>query len=99
MLHRQLRFIQGSSTSPPDTLAHCYTPICTTGPSPCVYKGDAQDLRKGREATRAAGATETDSPKHRAPLRNTRPPRRPRAHSFSREACNPYCKHPRCKII
>jgi hypothetical protein len=29
--------LQGSSTSPPATLAHIYTP-CTAGSSPCIYK-------------------------------------------------------------
>jgi hypothetical protein len=30
--------LHGSSTSPPATLAHCYTPMCTAGSSPCIYK-------------------------------------------------------------
>jgi hypothetical protein len=29
---------QGSGTSLPDTLAYSYTPHCTPGPSPCIYK-------------------------------------------------------------
>jgi hypothetical protein len=29
---------QGSGTSLPDTLAPSYTPHCTSGPSPCIYK-------------------------------------------------------------
>jgi hypothetical protein len=29
---------QGLGISLPDTLAHSYTPHCTSGPSPCVYK-------------------------------------------------------------
>jgi hypothetical protein len=29
---------QGSSSSLLDTLAHCYTPHCTPGPSPYAYK-------------------------------------------------------------
>jgi hypothetical protein len=57
------------------TRYHIATPPYVQLDHPLVsIKGDAQDLRKGREATRAAGATEMDSPKHRAPLRNTRPP-------------------------
>jgi hypothetical protein len=30
--------LQGSSTSPLATLAHSYTPICTAGSPPCIYK-------------------------------------------------------------
>jgi hypothetical protein len=33
---------QGSGTSLPDTLAHSYTPHCTPGPSPCIYKREVQ---------------------------------------------------------
>jgi hypothetical protein len=35
---------QGSGTSLPDTLAHSYTPRCTPGPSPCIYKREVQGL-------------------------------------------------------
>jgi hypothetical protein len=35
---------QGSGTSLPDRLAHSYTPHCTPGPSPCIYKGEVQAL-------------------------------------------------------
>jgi hypothetical protein len=35
---------QGSGTSLPDTLAHSYTPHCTLGPSPCIYKREVQGL-------------------------------------------------------
>jgi hypothetical protein len=35
---------QGSGTSLPDTLAHSYTPHCTPGPSPCIYKREVQVL-------------------------------------------------------
>jgi hypothetical protein len=35
---------QGSGTSLPDTLAHSYTPHCTSGPSPCIYKREVQGL-------------------------------------------------------
>jgi hypothetical protein len=51
-----LSHVQGSSSPPtatlactqglgiplPDTLAHSYTPHCTSGPSPCVYKREDQ---------------------------------------------------------
>jgi hypothetical protein len=39
---------QGSSTSPPDTLAYCYTPHCTPGPSPYIYKRKVQGPRTGK---------------------------------------------------
>jgi hypothetical protein len=35
---------QGSGTSLLDTLAHSYTPHCTPGPSPCIYKREVQGL-------------------------------------------------------
>jgi hypothetical protein len=35
---------QGSGTSLPDTLAPSYTPHCTSGPSPCIYKREVQGL-------------------------------------------------------
>jgi hypothetical protein len=38
---------QGSGTSLPDTLAHSYTPHCTPGPSPCIYKREVQGLLAG----------------------------------------------------
>jgi hypothetical protein len=38
---------QGSGTSLPDTLAHNYTPHCTSGPSPCIYKREVQGLPTG----------------------------------------------------
>jgi hypothetical protein len=40
---------QGSGTSLPDTLAHSYTPHCTPGPSPCIYKREVQALPAGWE--------------------------------------------------
>jgi hypothetical protein len=46
---------QGSGTSLPDTLAHSYTPHCTPGPSPCIYKRKVQGLHAegGRTGGRA----------------------------------------------
>jgi hypothetical protein len=38
---------QGSGPSLPDTLAHSYTPHCTPGPSPCIYKREVQGLPAG----------------------------------------------------
>jgi hypothetical protein len=38
---------QGSRTSLPDMLAHSYTPHCTSGPSPCIYKREVQGLPAG----------------------------------------------------
>jgi hypothetical protein len=45
---------QGSGTSLSDTLAPSYTPHCTPGPSPCIYKREVQGLHaKGRAGERA----------------------------------------------
>jgi hypothetical protein len=41
---------QDSGTSLPDTLAHSYTPHCTSGPSPCIYKREVQGLPAGGRA-------------------------------------------------
>ena len=41
---------QGSGTSLPDTLAPSYTPHCTPGPSPCIYKREVQGLHAGGRA-------------------------------------------------
>jgi hypothetical protein len=35
---------QGSGTCLPDTLAPSYTPHCSAGPSPCIYKREVQGL-------------------------------------------------------
>jgi hypothetical protein len=35
---------QGSGTPLPDTLAQSYTPYCTSGLSPCIYKREVQGL-------------------------------------------------------
>jgi hypothetical protein len=62
---------QGSNTSPTatsactwgsgspllDTLAHCYTPRCTPGPSPYVYKRKVQGPRTKKVAAREDGLT------------------------------------------
>jgi hypothetical protein len=42
----------GSGTSLPDTLARSYTPHCTSGPSPCIYKREVQGLPGGGFALR-----------------------------------------------
>jgi hypothetical protein len=39
---------QGSGSSPLDTLAHCYAPRCTPGPSPYIYKRKVQGPRTRR---------------------------------------------------
>jgi hypothetical protein len=45
---------QGSGTFLPDTLAPSYTPHCTSGPSPCIYKREVQGLHaEGRAGERA----------------------------------------------
>jgi hypothetical protein len=38
---------QGSGTSLSNTLAPSYTPHCTSGPSPCIYKREVQGLPWG----------------------------------------------------
>jgi hypothetical protein len=38
---------QGLGISLPDTLAHSYTPHCTSGSSPCVYKREVQGHPRG----------------------------------------------------
>jgi hypothetical protein len=42
-----LAWTQGSGTSLPDTLAHSYTPHCTLGLFPCIYKREVQGLPAG----------------------------------------------------
>jgi hypothetical protein len=75
---------QGSGTSLPDTLAHSYTPHCTLGPSPCIYKREVQALpAEGRKGGRAEGRAYEQA--HSLSLAS---------------ACNPYYKHtPWCEII
>jgi hypothetical protein len=48
---------QGSSSSLLDTLAHCYTPHCTPGPSPYAYKRKVQGSRTIRLAAQENGPT------------------------------------------
>src|SRR5688572_143850 len=45
---------QGSGTSLPDTLAPSYTPHCTLGPSPCIYKREVQGLHARRSRGRTS---------------------------------------------
>jgi hypothetical protein len=92
MPHRQLRFIQGSSTSSPDTLAHCYTPIVQLDHLLVSIKGDVQDFPRGASRGRQSGRDAEEANSY-----DSRP--NPLSLSRSRSACNPYCKHPRCKII
>jgi hypothetical protein len=67
---------QGSNTSPTatsactygsgspllDTLAHCYTPRCTPGPSPYIYKRKVQGPRTKEVAARENGLTRSLTP-------------------------------------
>jgi hypothetical protein len=67
---------QGSNTSPTatsactwgsgspllDTLAHCYTPRCTPGPSPYVYKRKVQGPRTRKVAARENGLMRSLTP-------------------------------------
>jgi hypothetical protein len=48
---------KGSGSSLLDTLAHCYTPYCTPGPSPYVYKRKVQGPRTREVAAREDGLT------------------------------------------
>jgi hypothetical protein len=48
---------QGSGTSLPDTLAHSYTPHCTHGPSPCIYKREVHGLHAGGSRGRMSKQT------------------------------------------
>jgi hypothetical protein len=48
---------QGSGTSLLDTLAHSYTPHCTPGPSPCIYKREVQALPVGGSEGGSCGGT------------------------------------------
>jgi hypothetical protein len=92
MPHRQLRFIQGSSTSPSDTLAHCYTPIVQMDHLLVSIKGDVQGLPKGGRRRRAEAGRVGET------WRRLTQTTQGQTLSRSRSACNPYCKHPRCKI-
>jgi hypothetical protein len=53
--------LQGSSTSPPSTLAHSYTPICTARSPPCTYKRRCPGPFKGKlwRLTQTAHPTST----------------------------------------
>jgi hypothetical protein len=48
---------QGSGSSLLDTLAHCYTPHCTPGPSPYIYKRKVQGPRTKKVVVREDGLT------------------------------------------
>jgi hypothetical protein len=75
---------QGLGISLPDTLAHSYTPHCTSGPSPCVYKREVQGHPGG--GSRGGRSERTDSLSLSL--------------SLSRRACDPYYeRHPWCRII
>jgi hypothetical protein len=60
-----------------DTLAHCYTPHCTPGPSPYIYKRKVQGSRTRRWPRRRMG----------------RRTRLSLSLSPSRTLVTPYCKH------
>jgi hypothetical protein len=48
---------QGSGSSPLDTLAHCYAPRCTPGPSPYIYKRKVQGPHTRRWPRERTGRT------------------------------------------
>src|SRR5688500_14552165 len=80
-------------------LAHCYTPHCTPGPSPYVYKRKVQGSRTRRLAARENG------PMHKAlslslshanacnPLLQAHPPW---AQDNTKATVSPYCFPPLC---
>jgi hypothetical protein len=75
---------QGLGISLPDTLAHSYTPHCTSGSSPCVYKREVQGHPGGGFARGRSERTGSLS----------------LFLFLSRRACNPYYeRHPWCRII
>jgi hypothetical protein len=86
---------QGLGTPLPDTIAHCYTPHCTSGPSPCIYKRKVQGLLAGGgggRGRRTGGFAQKGRRADEPALYLSLPP--------SRDACNPYYeRHPRCEII
>jgi hypothetical protein len=73
---------QGSGTSLPDTLAHSYTPRCTPGPSPCIYKREVQGLPAGGGGGRAEGRANEQAHSLSLSLSRARA-----------NACNPYYEH------
>jgi hypothetical protein len=74
---------QGSGISLPDTLAHSYTPIVHLDHLLASIKGRSRAFRREGRA----GNEQTNMLSLSLSL------------SLSRDACNPYCKHPRCEII
>jgi hypothetical protein len=81
--------LQGSSTSPPTTLAHSYTPIIQLDHLLVSIKGDVQGLPGGESRGRQSGrdAEEANSD-------NSRPNPPSPSLSLSRDACNPYYELP-----
>jgi hypothetical protein len=75
--------LQGSSTSPPTTLAHSYNPIVQLDHLLVSIKGDVQGLPKGgRQSGRDAEEANSDTSPQGRTL------------SLSLDACNPYYEHP-----
>jgi hypothetical protein len=91
--------LQGSSTSPPSTLAHSYTPICTAGSPPCTYKRRCHGLPKAsfESSPRRLTQHQQKTLQGKPSLHNTRPLKRPGIRSLSHKACIPYYKHPGAK--
>jgi hypothetical protein len=77
--------LQGSSTSPPATLAHSYTSIVQLDHLLVSIKGDVQGLPRGRQAERGGTQRRLTQTAHL----KTEPSLSP-----SRDACNPYYEHP-----
>jgi hypothetical protein len=84
---------QGSGSSPLDTLAHCYAPRCTPGPSPYIYKRKVQGPhtrrwprgRTGRRTRLALSLSLTNACNH---LLQAHPPW---AQDNTRPWFSPYC--------
>jgi hypothetical protein len=82
--------LQGSSTSPPATLAHSYTPIVLLDHLLVSIKGDVQGLPGGGESRGMKSGRDVEE----ANSDNSRPnPPSPSLY-LSRDACNPYYELP-----
>jgi hypothetical protein len=80
-------------------LAHCYTPHCTPGPSPYVYKRKVQGSRTRRLAARENGLTHKALALSLSPTRTVVTPYYKRIHppwaqDNTKAAVSPYCSPP-----
>jgi hypothetical protein len=84
---------QGSGTPLPDTLAHCYTPHCTSGPSPYIYKREVQALPAGGSEV-ARGNGQTNRPSLSLVTLVTSTTSTPRRGIIHCPSCVPSCANP-----